>query len=96
MKDLSIEQLVAKHGAENLRFLVALRPLRKMIFFAYTSTSDPEEMKLCRIVEERYKLSENYKVELKAEDTNFGKQSFYVMDLNSLLRQGQIRVFVEL
>lgn len=93
----NIQELITKHGKENLRFLVPMRPVHSAFgLFGYTSSNDPEEMKLCRIVEERHKLEDNYKVELKAEDKGFGKESFYVTDLNLLMREGNIRVFVEL
>lgn len=95
MKDLNITQLIQQHGVDKLRFEVALRPVRRFIF-NYTSSNDPEVKVLCKIVEERYKLKDNYKIELRAENQTFGKQAFYLTDLNSLINHGSIRVFIEL
>jgi hypothetical protein len=77
--------------------MVPMRPVHSVFgLIAYTSSSDKEEMKLCRIVEERYKLEDNYKIELRAEDSRFGKEKFYISDANIMIKDGTIRVFVEL
>lgn len=92
-----IISLVKEHGIENLRFLVPMRPLNVVFgLIAYKSSNDRESNQVCRITEKRDKLSQNYKVELQAENKNFGKERYYISDLNTMIDLKQIRVFVEL
>ena len=44
----------------------------------------------CRVVEDRYKVSEGYKVTLQPLDDNFLSAHFYQSDFISLLRDGYI------
>jgi len=94
---MNIQQVIKYYGAQNLRFLVPMRPVHNVFgIFGYTSSSDAEVLQICRITEDRYKLEENYKIQLKSEDKRFGKEAFYISDLNSLVKQGSIRVFHEI
>lgn len=87
-------ELIRKYGKDNLVFFVPMRPLRTAFgLFKYTSSSDDETMVLCKIVEERYKLQDNYKIELNSRDPRFGKESFYITDLNSLINSEVISVY---
>jgi len=94
MKD--IQNLIQQYGVENLRLMIKMHPLRKAFFITYTSSNDPLIPVMCKIVEDRYKLKDNYKIEVKSENEAFGKESFYISDLNHLIRDKQVRVFAEL
>jgi hypothetical protein len=61
---------------------------------AFTSSSQPEEIVECEIVEHRYQVKDNYKVQFQALDTMFGSQSFYIMDFEQIVRQAKTEVRV--
>jgi hypothetical protein len=69
-------------GIDNCLFLVPMRPLNTILGFSFTSSSDPEFVVTAKITEERYKVSENYKLTLKSTMDGFGKNQgiieFYV------------------
>ncbi len=97
MKTLTrLKEIIEQHGIENLRFLVSMKPIRSFAFFNYTTSRDKEENVLCKIVEERYKLKDNHKIELRAESNLFGKESFYISDLEQLIVNKTIRIFIEI
>lgn len=92
----TISSLIQEYGVKNLRFFIPMRPLEFVGVIpgiAFKSNSTDEEIVECEIDESRYKISENYKITLKAiEDPTtttklFGREHYYVMDLNSLLRR---------
>lgn len=93
MKD--ILELIKQHGASNLRFAMMMRIPRSFMFMKYTNTNDPEFLQICRISEERYKLKDNYKISLQPENAEISTEHFYISDLNQLVNQGTVRVFVE-
>ena len=62
------------------------RPLRKILFITYTSSQDAEILLPCTISEERYKISEGYKLTLVPIYSGFQKHDIYQCDLESLLK----------
>ena len=46
----------------------------------YKSNGTREKWVECEIVEERYKLDQGYKIELRALDEKYGKETFYIED----------------
>lgn len=78
---------ILERGVANVEFTIPVRPMRVCLIIAYTTTSDEPEPVRCRIVEDRYKVEENYKIELIPHDyPNHPKESFYVSDFASLMR----------
>lgn len=75
----------------NSHYFVPMRPLRGIPgLFSYTSSLDRLIYVECKIVEEEYKLKDEYKIELRALDPNYGKEIFYTCDFNSMLKTGYI------
>ncbi len=58
----------------------------------YKSDSTREKWVECKIVEDRYKLSDNnnYKIELKSIEEGYGKEILYIEDFVSRLNSGYI------
>lgn len=59
-------------------------------FISYKSSSDQKRWVECEIVEDTYKVSDRYKVELKALDEQYGSETFYQSDFCSLMKDGYI------
>jgi hypothetical protein len=95
MKKVNILELIKTHGADNLRFAMLMRIPRNFMFMKYTNSSDPEFLQICRITESRHKLKDNYKISLEPENKEISAEHFYISDLNLLIEQGSVRVFVE-
>lgn len=46
------------------------------------------------IIEDRYQLSNNYKIGLKSLDRDRSNDSFYISDFNVLVKQGSIKLYL--
>lgn len=82
-----LAKTILERGVANVEFTVPIRPLRTCLIIAYTTSSDEPEPVRCRIVENRYKVEDNYKIELIPHDyPAHPKESFYISDFASMLR----------
>jgi hypothetical protein len=91
---IDLQNLLDQHG-EDLLFLVPLRPIRTVLgLVSYTSSSDGELLAPARITQERYKIKDRYKVTLKPIYSGLETRHFYISDLESLIRDGQVQVFI--
>lgn len=92
-----IKSLVEKYGVKNLRVFLPMSPLEFAGFIpgiAFKSSSTPKQIVECEIIESRYKVSNNHKVEFKAVDPIFGKESWYIMDFDKVLEDhSDVRVY---
>ena len=95
MSQINLEEFVKYHKPENLLVMAKLRPVHRILFIGYTSSNDEPVIVPCTIDESRYKVAEGYKVAIKSIYDGFGKESYYLMDFNSLWHSGEIKVFVE-
>jgi hypothetical protein len=77
--------------------LVPLRPLRYAPFnmFSYTMSDDAYVMVPCKIVEKRYKIEDNYKIEVESIIKGFGRKTYYQSDLLSLIKSGHVRLLTD-
>jgi hypothetical protein len=107
--DSNIKSLIAKHGKDKVRALIPLRPLN--VYFgliALTSSGDSEVPVLCEVDEKRYEVEEGHKIgwkpiapygpkpEMKMVSCNgFASETFYQSDFDSLVKQGTVKLFVE-
>jgi len=91
-----IQQLAALYGIGSIEVMVPLRPVRGIMGFVYTTTADDPVCVPCSIVEDVYKVSDGYKVTLKAHDPNYGWEHYYQSDLDSLIREGHAQVRVQM
>lgn len=87
-----LRELVTKCDQAKPLFLVPMLPIRDIGPFSYTTSSDPFELVPCTVVEGRYKLSENYKIQVEATVPGYGKEAFYVLDFVQMVRSGHIQV----
>ena len=76
-------------------YFVLMHPLEGMIIpgygaLTYTSSNTREKWVECEIVEERYSLLDVYKIELRSIEEGYGKETFYIEDSLSSLKNGYI------
>ncbi len=90
---MKIADIVAEYGAKNLRIFVPMQRIHGLVGFpiGFTDSSDPYVDTECMIDEERYKVSDGYKIMFRAvNDTDpnayYGTKSYYQMDFNSMRR----------
>ena len=79
-------------GVENCMFLVPMLPVHSFIRVSFTTSSD-ETTVVSAVVDEIYEIEEDYKINLKSTDPKFGKQHFYVSDLEHMIKDGKIQMF---
>lgn len=101
-----LEKIAAEYGVRNLRFFIPIRPSMSLAGFGLpigmTSSSDPEYIVECEVEEERYKVADGYKIQLRpvnrgdGEPYYFADERFYQSDLENLMRRhpDEYRVFV--
>lgn len=81
---INLSQTILAHGAESVTFTIPLRPMRQCVFVTFSN--DEEEPTECYIDQSRYKLENNYKIELVPFDYPVHpKRSFYLSDLAALM-----------
>lgn len=91
---MRIKKFIEKNGIENCFFMVPMRPIRNVLgLFGYRSSDDKETNVPCVISEDRYKVSENYKITLKCVYPSFGQEHFYISDLEALIERGIIGAY---
>jgi len=79
----------------NAHYFLLMHPLEGVAIpgygaIVYTSSTTREKWVECEIVEERYKLEEGYKVELRSVEEGYGKETLYIEDFLSHLEKGYI------
>ena len=85
---MSLADVIQEYGVKNVRFVIPMRRLQLVGLIpgiAIKSSDTPEEQVLCAIDEYRYRIVDNYKISLRAEDPSFGVEHFYLCDLRLLL-----------
>lgn len=92
---MNLREKIENIGIENCMFLVPMRPVKTYFgLISLTSSSDPEFIVPAKIIEERYKLKDNYKITLKSVYGEFGRTHYYISDLENLISNGTIEFFV--
>ena len=71
---------------KNAHYFVLMHPLECYGPIVITSSLNREKWVECIIVEERYKVDDGYKVELRALDENYGREIFYQEDFISWVK----------
>lgn len=99
MQKWTIRKLIKEYGAPNVRFFQPMSPLEYVGLIpgiAFTSSNTPKQVVECEIYEGRYKVTENYKIELRAVNPAYGKKYWYISDLEAALRSdgSRIRVYI--
>jgi hypothetical protein len=91
---MKLREKILQVGVENIMFLVPMRPLNKVFFMSFTSSNDPESIVPCVIDESKYQVFDNYKIGVKSMDSKFGKQTFYLTDMEYLIKDGNIKMYI--
>ncbi len=84
-----LEMLTVAHARGNtLEFTIPARRAQSFMGMCFTSSGTAQEMGRFVICENRYKLSSRYKIGLahKTEPMAFGVETFYISDLESLIK----------
>lgn len=92
---MELKEKIKKAGINNCMFIVPMLPLRNMIGINYTSSSDDKVDVPCIINEDRYKIEDNYKITLVSIYEGFGKQNFYISDLEGSIESGKIIFYIK-
>lgn len=73
-------------------YFVRMLPINifPLIGWTYTVSSDPEKWVECEIVEDRYKVEDGYKVTLQSIEDGYGREDYYQLDFEILLKSGII------
>jgi hypothetical protein len=91
---MKLREKILEVGVENIMFMVPMRPLNRIAFITFTSSNDPESLVPCVIDESKYHVFDNYKIGVKSMDNRFGKESFYLTDMEYLIKDGTIKMYV--
>lgn len=80
---------------KNAHYFTLMHPLEAFMIPGYgaivmTSSDSREKWVECVVVEEKYKLEDGNKVELRSIEEGYGKEEFYIEDFISLEKQGYI------
>lgn len=92
MKEL--ENLIEKHGQKKLLFMIEAQQTSKILFVRMTNSSNPFR-KLAFTIKD---YNPNHKVYLKPVehlDHSISELRYYVSDLNNLIRNGIVDVYVK-
>lgn len=101
---MGLIDLVQEYGVKNLVFYIPMRPLEFAGFIpgiAFKTSTSEEVVVPTRIDESRYKIADRYKITLLADDPAYGREHFYILDLQLLFRNSRCandhryRCFVE-
>ena len=89
---MGYESRLSKYNIDkNAHYLVKMHPLENFMGIVYfKSDSTKAEWVECIIVEEQYQVADGYKIELRAIDKRYGKESYYQEDFIALVKEGAI------
>ena len=91
-------KVLAEGGAiDRAIIFIPVKPVKTMMGIAFTDSDTVDVQVPFRITEERYKIKDGYKIGLEPMIPGFGKQSFYLMDFESLAREMPLsyRIFIK-
>ena len=93
---MNLIKQIEEAGIENCMFLVPMKPVNTYFgIISFTSSNDPDFIVPAKIDESRYKIAENYKITLRSTYEKFGKEHFYISDLESMTESGTIEFFIK-
>ena len=94
---MNVTKLAEEYGVKNLRFFTAM-PTQQFVGIISGIAIEGDESSLaiteCTVDESAYKVADGYKITLKAVDSDYGRNSFYISDLNTLIHADQVVVCV--
>jgi hypothetical protein len=84
-----IEKLIEKHGIDNILVEAPTHPVQNMFGIRYQNVSEPPVSQFCRIGEHRFG-----KVLLVPIDPKFGKNRWYLCDLEQAAGEKKVKIFI--
>ena len=75
---------------KNRHYFILMHPLESFLGMCFTLSNTREKWVEWEIIENRYKLTDGYKVELKSVEDGYGTDTFYQDDFKSLIENGMI------
>ena len=87
-----INKNIIEKGIENVIFWIQMSPTHvfEPLGIGFTNSNDKKYWVQCRVCEDRYKLSDGYKITLKPIDDRFASEHFYQSDFVELVQDGYI------
>jgi len=93
---MNLKKLIEDVGVNNLLFLANMKQIKTYFgLISLTSSSDPDMLVICKIVETKYKVKDNYKITLQALNQKIGikaQEHYYISDLEQMINSNQIGV----
>lgn len=76
---------------KSAHYFILMHPLESILgLITFTSSNTREKWVECEVVEEQYKVDEEYKVELRSIEPGYGKETYYQCDFKNHLERGFI------
>ena len=77
---------------KSAHYFILMHPLESVLggLIIFTSSNTRKKWVECKVVEERYKVDEEYKVELQSIEPGYGKETYQQCDFKNLLERGFI------
>lgn len=94
---MKLKDKILKAGIDNCLFILEMKPVYKVLKFPYSAAEfkrKPKEVPAV-ISEKEYKISGNYKITLKSIDEDFGDKTFYLDDLEILIKNGDVKFYIK-
>lgn len=86
-----MKENVIDKGIENVRFFAQVGKIEAIIGNFSVSSSNKTTWVECKITEDRYKVSDGYKITLQPLDyMNYVSENYYQSDFESLINSGNI------
>lgn len=90
-----LAEKILEIGPEKCMFIVPMRPIRRIMGIGFTTSGDPEFDIPAKISQDRYKLEDDYKITLVSTLEGFGRTHYYLCDLESHIKRGIVKMYVE-
>ncbi len=78
-----------RHINKDIHYFCLMRPIQSFFDISFTTSSDAPEWFECEVVEDRYKVADNYKITLR-DINGRAHETYYQSDFLSLMYEGFI------
>lgn len=85
-----MKENVIDKGIDNVRFWTLMHPVNNILGVCFICGNDPEYWVECKVVEDKYKVEDSYKITLQSIDERFSREHYYQSDFESLINMGYI------
>lgn len=92
---MTLKEKIENAGVDNCLFIVKMRPMHTLLGLKF-KRGDDEPVPVPAIIDEkRYKIKDNYKITLVAAYEIFGSESYYISDLENMIKMKQATFFIK-